>query len=101
MPASAAARRWADQRCRPSSGQAEGGAGASERAQPNLVEGAAHAAALALRDAVRDRAEAERAIQAAMATARERDLSWSTIGLVLGTSGEAARQCYGAGIRAP
>lgn len=85
----------------PAVGKPKAGRGASDRAQPNLVDGAAHAAALALRDAVRDRAEAERAIQAAMATARERDLSWSTIGLVLGTSGEAARQCYGAGIRAP
>lgn len=49
----------------------------------------------ALRDAVLSRADAERAIKAAVGEAREHGYSWAFIGRLLGTSGEAARQRYG------
>jgi hypothetical protein len=47
----------------------------------------------ALRRAVESRAEAERSI--AEAVARACGYSWRTIGSIIGTSGEAARQRYG------
>jgi hypothetical protein len=50
----------------------------------------------ALRDAAMARAEAERSIAAAVADARAAGYSWASIGAMLGTSGEAARQRYGA-----
>ena len=50
----------------------------------------------ALRQAALDRAEAERSVQHAVAEARARGYSWRSIGAVIGTSGEAARQRYGA-----
>ena len=56
-----------------------------------------HQALLALRDAVQARAHAEAEVMKAVAQARQRGLSWRTIGSMLGTSGEAARQRYGVG----
>jgi hypothetical protein len=54
------------------------------------------AAALhAIRDAVTERAATERRIGDAVAAAREAGVSWSAIGGMLGTSGEAARKRYG------
>ncbi len=50
----------------------------------------------AILEAVAARAAAEQAIVDAVAAAREADLSWGLIGGYLGTSGEAARQRYGA-----
>jgi hypothetical protein len=50
---------------------------------------------IALRRAVESRAQAEREIVEAVAKARESGLSWRTIGSLVGTSGEAARQRYG------
>ncbi|MFN8204008.1 MAG: hypothetical protein U0S48_15695 [Solirubrobacteraceae bacterium] len=50
---------------------------------------------IALRRAVASRAEAERSIVAAVGQARAGGYSWRTIGDLLGTSGEAARQRYG------
>lgn len=47
-----------------------------------------------LQRAVTARADAERAILAAVAAARTDGFSWSLIGAYLGTSGEAARQRY-------
>jgi hypothetical protein len=47
--------------------------------------------------AVRDRADAEVRLAEAVAVARADGHSWSTIGGLLGTSGEAARQRYGTG----
>ncbi|MDR7303381.1 hypothetical protein [Haloactinomyces albus] len=47
-----------------------------------------------LRSAVADRAAAEAALAAAVTTARQTGYSWATIGTLLGTSGEAARQRY-------
>lgn len=49
----------------------------------------------AVRRAVDSRAQAERSIIEAVARARASGYSWRTIGLLLGTSGEAARQRYG------
>ncbi|HSP38257.1 MAG TPA: hypothetical protein VLR26_10945 [Frankiaceae bacterium] len=51
---------------------------------------------IALRGAVIDRARAEEAIQTAVVQARKDGYSWRAIGSLLGTSGEAARQRYGA-----
>lgn len=46
----------------------------------------------AIRAAFRDRADAERQIEEAVALARDHGHSWASIGAMLGTSGEAARQ---------
>jgi FAD/FMN-containing dehydrogenase len=48
----------------------------------------------ALRDAVTERAATERRIAEAVTAAREAGVSWSAIGGMLGTSGEAARKRY-------
>jgi hypothetical protein len=52
-----------------------------------------------LRASVAERAEAERHIVDAVRHAREAGLSWSAIGGVVGTSGEAARQRYSSRLR--
>lgn len=49
----------------------------------------------ALRRAVVSRSDAERAIKNAVEQARSHGYSWSFIGKIIGTSGEAARQRYG------
>jgi hypothetical protein len=54
----------------------------------------------ALRRSVVARSEAERSIQRAVAEARSHRYSWRTIGSLIGTSGEAARQRYGASVKA-
>lgn len=54
--------------------------------------------ASALRDvrlAFLERAEAERSLVHAVTAARTEGHSWASIGAMLGTSGEAARQRYG------
>ena len=48
----------------------------------------------ALRDAVAERAATERRIAEAVNAARRAGVSWSAIGGMLGTSGEAARKRY-------
>lgn len=48
-----------------------------------------------IRHAFARRAEAEREINEAVAVARAEGHSWASIGAMLGTSGEAARQRYG------
>jgi hypothetical protein len=58
--------------------------------------GVRDAAALrAVADAFTWRAATERALAAAVHAARAEGHSWSAIGAMLGTSGEAARQRYG------
>ena len=47
-----------------------------------------------LRRAVQDRSDAERHMIDAIRTARESGMSWSAIGLFVGTTGEAVRQRY-------
>jgi hypothetical protein len=49
----------------------------------------------AIRAAVLARSEAERAIVQAVHAARAAGHSWASIGAMVGTSGEAARQRYG------
>jgi hypothetical protein len=49
-----------------------------------------------LREAVLNRARAEAGVADAVTVARAEGHSWSAIGAMLGTSGEAARQRYGA-----
>lgn len=51
---------------------------------------------LALRRAAETRADAERSVVNAVRRARDAKYSWQIIGSLLGTSGEAARQRYGA-----
>jgi hypothetical protein len=48
-----------------------------------------------LRAAVQERSEAERHVIEAIRTARDAGMSWSVIGVFVGTTGEAARQRYG------
>lgn len=50
----------------------------------------------ALRRAVMSRSDAERSLAEAVLAAREHGYSWRMIGSLIGTSGEAARQRYGA-----
>ena len=50
-----------------------------------------------LEAAVRLRSEAERAIVSAVAAMRADSDTWATVGWILGTSGQAAQQRYGAG----
>lgn len=52
-------------------------------------------AVAALRSAVLERSEAERHLLEAVRQARDSGMSWAAIGLLVGTSGEAARQRYG------
>ena len=52
------------------------------------------AAVAELRSAVMERAEAERHLIEAVRQARAAALSWSAIGALVGTSGEAVRQRY-------
>lgn len=48
-----------------------------------------------LQQAVLQQISAEKTVDKAVRSARNAGLSWTTIGSVLGTSGEAARQKYG------
>ena len=66
-----------------------------EQHQP-ADDGARDASALtAVRTAVLARAAAERQVVDAVGQARREGHSWASIGAMLGTSGEAARQRYG------
>lgn len=63
-----------------------------EQHEPNDVRDAAPLHAI--REAVTERAAMERRVAEAVAAAREASVSWSAIGSMLGTSGEAARKRY-------
>ena len=63
--------------------------------EPAANEGIDARALRDIRHAFLRRAEAERAISDAVAVARAEGQSWAAIGVMLGTSGEAARQRYG------
>ena len=65
-----------------------------ENYEPDPAHGLDPVAVALLREAVTQRSEAERRIIDAVRTAREAGISWSAIGTLLGTSGEAARQRY-------
>jgi hypothetical protein len=53
-----------------------------------------------VRDAFLARADAERGLLDAVVQARHEGHSWASIGAMVGTSGEAARQRYGQSVRA-
>ncbi|WP_248475044.1 hypothetical protein [Tomitella fengzijianii] len=56
--------------------------------------GADAGALRAIRDAVEKRAQAERLLAEAVRAARSAGISWSAIGAMVGTSGEAVRKRY-------
>jgi hexokinase len=65
-----------------------------ENCEPNPSEELDPTAVAALRSAAMERATAERHLLEAVRRARAARLSWSAIGALVGTSGEAARQRY-------
>ena len=70
-------------------------AGRFEDYHPNPADELSLDAALALRGAVGRRADAEKDLLDAVRRARASGLTWSAIGTLVGTTGEAARQRYG------
>ncbi|GAC1379864.1 MAG: hypothetical protein NVSMB48_04580 [Marmoricola sp.] len=66
-----------------------------ENYDPNPDDELDAGAVASLRSAVAERSEAERHLLDAVKAARAAGLSWSAIGNLVGTSGEAARQRYG------
>ncbi|MFC6706487.1 hypothetical protein [Flexivirga alba] len=65
-----------------------------ENYEPNPSDELDPTVVAALRSAVMERSEAERHLIEAVRQARAARLSWSAIGALVGTSGEAARQRY-------
>jgi hypothetical protein len=66
-----------------------------EAHEPDATDVHDAAALRAVREAFLSRAQAERLLTDAVLAARTEGHSWSAIGAMLGTSGEAARQRYG------
>lgn len=66
-----------------------------ENYDPDPADHRDPAALIAMHEAVRHRAAAEQELAEAVTAARAAGYSWSAIGAVAGTSGEAARQRYG------
>jgi hypothetical protein len=66
-----------------------------ENYDPETQDSRETAALDAVRDAVIARSEAELALAKAVRAAHGAGHSWQSIGVMLGTSGEAARQRYG------
>lgn len=64
--------------------------------EPDLAGELDPGAVALLRAAVQERSDAERHVLDAIKSAREAGMSWSAIGIFVGTTGEAARQRYGA-----
>ena len=62
--------------------------------EPSAADELDSEAVAALRGAVQERSDAERHMIDAIRLARESGMSWSAIGLFVGTTGEAARQRY-------
>lgn len=75
--------------------QAEELAARFEDHEPNVDDVREAGALRALRHAFLARAEAEQRVTDAVETARGDGHSWASIGAMIGTSGEAARQRYG------
>lgn len=67
-----------------------------EQADPDPADGKDATELRELRAAVLIRAEADRTLNEAVTRARGAGHSWASIGAMLGTSGEAARQRFGA-----
>ena len=70
-----------------------------EQYEPNADDERDPEVFAALRRSVIARSDAERSIRDAVSEARRHGYSWRTIGSLVGTSGEAARQRYGAGAK--
>jgi len=70
-------------------------AGRFEDYESDPADEPAPGAVALLRAAIQERSDAERHVLDAVRAAREVGMSWSAIGLFVGTSGEAARQRYG------
>ena len=69
-----------------------------ERAEPGDLREAT--ALRTVREAFVSRAETERALRNAVVEARHDGHSWASIGAMVGTAGEAARQRYGQAVNA-
>jgi hypothetical protein len=67
----------------------------ADQLENDTTEPAISAEESALRGAVLRRSIAEGAVGQAVIAARRAGMSWATVGLAVGTSGEAARQRYG------
>lgn len=65
-----------------------------ENYEPDPADELDTGAVTLLRSAVHERSQAERHLIEAIRAARESGMSWSAIGTLVGTSGEAARQRY-------
>jgi hypothetical protein len=65
-----------------------------ENYEPNQADELDAGAVTLLRAAVQERSQAERHLIDAIRAARDSGMSWSAIGTLVGTSGEAARQRY-------
>jgi hypothetical protein len=65
-----------------------------ENYEPNPSDELDPGAVTLLRAAIQERSQAERHLIDAVRTARESGMSWSAIGTLVGTSGEATRQKY-------
>jgi hypothetical protein len=81
--------------------QAEALADRFERFEPEPGSGVDAAALRDLRVAFQNRADAEKQLAEAVEAARTAGHSWASIGAMVGTSGEAARQRYGQSVRKP
>jgi hypothetical protein len=80
-------------------GQAEELAARFEGHEPNPASMRDATALRKVRKAFLARAEVERRVNEAVEKARSEGHSWASIGAMLGTSGEAARQKYGLSAR--
>ena len=76
--------------------QAEELADAFAHYQPQKRDQDSSSSLLALHLASSRRSDADRSVLDAVAASRAEGISWAVIGEILGTSGEAARQRYGA-----
>lgn len=65
-----------------------------EEYEPNPADELDAGAVTLLRAAIQERSNAERHVVEAVGAARKAGMSWSAIGVFVGTSGEAARQRY-------
>jgi hypothetical protein len=79
--------------------QAEALADRFENFEPERGSGLDATALRDLRAAFQNRADAEKQLADAVEVARSAGHSWASVGAMVGTSGEAARQRYGQSIR--
>jgi hypothetical protein len=71
-----------------------------EAYEPSLGDALDPVHILDLRSAVQLRADGERALLEAVRAAKRAGYSWAAIGMIIGTTGEAARQRYSAHLSA-